>query len=703
MAVIDLLITYDFEGWAYQRRAEALARLAPDDFRVRVARLQTAGLPPDQQRAHRAAVLGERAPDLAFVLNAPQAAGLSGAIREGGHPTRLVVAFNNGWPRYRDELHRWFEFADLVIFNNRDYWERAGRPLPSVAIANGVDLATFRVTEPVEGRRPRVIWCGSEYNRAVKGYDELIVPLFARLREEGVECEELLVDSKSGTKRTAAEMAEWYNRATVLVVASDSEGTPNPALEAAACGCTIVSTRVGNMPELIRDGENGFLVDRDLESLHRGVQRAIAGHARLAAELGRDIAAWDWPRRAPEFFEVFRAVVAGGPRPPEATREYGRHLALERRRLADPGAHGWIDSLGPALVQRFRDDPSDSNLMSVLGLLAGRLAGSVEPTAGAPTPGLGEAMAFAEATASRSMRDVTVVVPVRNDARGVARCLDAILAQDCPASDFEIIAVDNGSTDDTLRVLAGYAPRVRVLSEPRPGVSWARNAATLAASGTWIAFTDSDCVPRPDWLRNLVEAGRRDPGVSFVGGPIVAFASANSIARFAEALFDQRRSILDEKPPAFISANLLAHRESLIRCGMFNPEYPRGQDTELAWRSQSRFGARIAFCGSAVVEHDNPSTLGALVHKGIQHGRGSARLIIDFQPYHRRSISRRRRQTKPYTDALRATWNLLPLPRRLGGTGESGPQRRDAFYFALFRLVRHGSFIYHSLRIESGR
>jgi len=293
---------------------------------------------------------------------------------------------------------------------------------------------------------------------------------------------------------------------------------------------------------------------------------------------------------------------------------------------------------------------------------------------------------------------VTVVVPTRNDRRVIARCLDAVVGQDYPGPQPEVIVVDNGSTDGTPKVLARYADRVTILDERRPGVSWARNAAIEVARGEWIAFTDADCVPRPDWLRTLVDAGRRHEGVTFVGGRIAALPPANAIARFSENLFDQRRSIEQERPASFISANLLARREALVACGMFNPDYPRGQDTELAWRSQHRFGARIAYCDEAVVEHRNPSSIRALIHKAWQHGRGSSRLLGEFQAFHGRSLRTRMRQTKPYTDLLRSMRALLPLPRRLGGTDRPLAERRDAFYFALFRCVRHVSFVYHSWR-----
>ena len=73
---------------------------------------------------------------------------------------------------------------------------------------------------------------------------------------------ELCLAAREERWRTAAEMVEFYHSLDVYVCASRSEGTPNPCLEAAACGLPVITTAVGNMPELIRDGHNGFLVER---------------------------------------------------------------------------------------------------------------------------------------------------------------------------------------------------------------------------------------------------------------------------------------------------------------------------------------------------------------------------------------------------------------------------------------------------------
>ncbi|NQW47937.1 MAG: glycosyltransferase, partial [Planctomycetes bacterium] len=94
------------------------------------------------------------------------------------------------------------------------------------------------------------------------------------------------------------------------VCASESEGTPNTALEAAACGCTIVTTRVGNMPELIVDGVNGVFADRHIKSFEQSAKRAVADHLQLATQLHADIQGWGWDRRAEKFFQVFRNLLA---------------------------------------------------------------------------------------------------------------------------------------------------------------------------------------------------------------------------------------------------------------------------------------------------------------------------------------------------------------------------------------------------------
>lgn len=93
---------------------------------------------------------------------------------------------------------------------------------------------------------------------------------------------------------------------------------------------------------------------------------------------------------------------------------------------------------------------------------------------------------------------VSVVIPTFNRAEYLAESLDSILQQEGPS--FEVIVVDDGSTDDTPSVLAPYGSRVQVLQQPNSGIAAARNAGVAAARGEFVAFHDSDDVALPGRL-----------------------------------------------------------------------------------------------------------------------------------------------------------------------------------------------------------
>lgn len=299
----SLRIIYDLEGWAYANRARALQRYAPADFEVSVAPL----LQPDGS-ADLAKAIGDAPMDLLFVLyNGPgRPRAIHAAVHERGWNPKLIGCWNAGWPLDLPDFPARYQEADLLIVNNRETWERLGC-LPRTALCpNGVDLEIFRVHRAVASRPHRVLWLGSEYWRSVKGYDDILLPVQERLTSAGIPSDFRLVDSHRSEKRSPGEMADWYNTGTVFVCASQAEGTPNTALEAAACGCVVVSTRVGNMPELIRSGENGYLVERNVDSVLAAVRAAIDGYLRLAIQLQSDIQAWSWQGRAAAIFDVLR-------------------------------------------------------------------------------------------------------------------------------------------------------------------------------------------------------------------------------------------------------------------------------------------------------------------------------------------------------------------------------------------------------------
>lgn len=101
---------------------------------------------------------------------------------------------------------------------------------------------------------------------------------------------------------------------------------------------------------------------------------------------------------------------------------------------------------------------------------------------------------------------ISIIIPVYNAASCIGRCIESLLAQSM--TDFEIIAVDDGSQDRSLAILEKYAKcdgRIRVLSPGHGGVSAARNHGIDAASGRWLTFVDADDYVGPDYLSDLYD------------------------------------------------------------------------------------------------------------------------------------------------------------------------------------------------------
>ena len=110
---------------------------------------------------------------------------------------------------------------------------------------------------------------------------------------------------------------------------------------------------------------------------------------------------------------------------------------------------------------------------------------------------------------------ISIVIPAFNEEKWISGTLEALLLQDY--KDFEVIVVDNNSTDATSRVVSGY-PNVRLLLEKRAGVQYAREAGRLEARGEIIVNLDADCIVTKDWITKAIKYFD-DPQVVAVSGP----------------------------------------------------------------------------------------------------------------------------------------------------------------------------------------
>ena len=104
---------------------------------------------------------------------------------------------------------------------------------------------------------------------------------------------------------------------------------------------------------------------------------------------------------------------------------------------------------------------------------------------------------------------ISVVVPCWNGEQFLASCLNSLLDQTLPKRDYEVILVDNNSSDNTLSIARQY-PDIRIIQEKQRGAYAARNTGIKIARGEIIAFTDSDCVVDQNWLTSILRALSED-------------------------------------------------------------------------------------------------------------------------------------------------------------------------------------------------
>lgn len=148
--------------------------------------------------------------------------------------------------------------------------------------------------------------------------------------------------------------------------------------------------------------------------------------------------------------------------------------------------------------------------------------------------------------------DLSAIICTRDRAGELTRTLDGLTRARVPAGlRWELVVVDNGSADGTSGVADGFRDRlpVRVIREPRPGLSIARNRAVEEARGAALLWTDDDVTVGPDWLEGHVEALAAHPGHGFFGGPIRAVFEGGTPAWAVAAWPEVERYYAAREPP----------------------------------------------------------------------------------------------------------------------------------------------------------
>jgi cellulose synthase/poly-beta-1,6-N-acetylglucosamine synthase-like glycosyltransferase len=227
---------------------------------------------------------------------------------------------------------------------------------------------------------------------------------------------------------------------------------------------------------------------------------------------------------------------------------------------------------------------------------------------------------------------VSVIVPIYNGEADLPELLRCLEAQTYPRDRAEYWLVDNNSRDRTReliqaasRAAADQGWTLNYLCEDQIQSSYAaRNRGICAARGDWLAFTDADCRPRPDWLEQLVPP-LKDPAVGLSVGEITALPGSTIWERHAEreATLSQKHTLANAFCPYGQTANLAVKRQALEQVGLFRPYLTTGGDADLCWRVQREGGWQLRFVEAAQVQHRHRATLDELRSQWRRYGRSS--------------------------------------------------------------------------------
>lgn len=288
---IRVAMFYDEEGWAWWIRSHAIKDSLPSDVEVDILHLHTV-IDPDNY-------------DFLLIFD-------HNIIKEVRGTTAISadkIILANSCPLYIHEADDSLKSNNFpaAIVNNMSAYEVVKADPRWNCCENGVDTALF--SPPIIKPAAFVAgWVGHSKSIGQKGLE--IIQEACRLADVPL----LIVDANDKPKNSRANSQAWlrdnlYHKVSVYLCASQYEGTPNPALEALACGLPVVTTRVGNMPELIRDGANGYIVERNAEAMAEALRKV---RVREMTKAARESVApgWDWKVKAQNYADIFRRLYA---------------------------------------------------------------------------------------------------------------------------------------------------------------------------------------------------------------------------------------------------------------------------------------------------------------------------------------------------------------------------------------------------------
>lgn len=204
---------------------------------------------------------------------------------------------------------------------------------------------------------------------------------------------------------------------------------------------------------------------------------------------------------------------------------------------------------------------------------------------------------------------ISVIIPVYNDSERLRLCLNALKEQSIGKENFEVIIVDNNSTEDIQEVISDFDQvYFKYLLEKKIGSYAARNGGIEAAVGEILAFTDSDCIPDKDWLLNGTKYLAQNHNVGIVAGSVKLFYKSKNLN--AVEVYEKYTAFRQEenaRSGSCVGANWFSYKEVIDRFGRFDASLKSNGDTVLS-TNISKAGLKVVYADNAVVLHPSRYT-----------------------------------------------------------------------------------------------
>jgi mycofactocin glycosyltransferase len=235
---------------------------------------------------------------------------------------------------------------------------------------------------------------------------------------------------------------------------------------------------------------------------------------------------------------------------------------------------------------------------------------------------------------------ISIIIPTRDRAQSVVECLESVYSQDYPPNEIEIIVVDDGSLDETQKLVSAFPCTVLTNPESR-GQSYCRNLGARQAKNEILAFLDDDCVAGRTWLRDLTPCFQWD-GVGAVGGYVDGYSNQSLLDRYEKEFSRLNlgkyilRGVKDPSTFFIPTCNMLVRKKAFDETGGIRETLHIGEDVDFCWRMRDA-GWRALYIPAGMVRHKHRNTIPTMLQRRADYGASEA-LLCALHPQKHKTL-----------------------------------------------------------------